>query len=135
MAAYLTDQEAHNRLSAFEIDSLPTDGALEVASRRLDSLGPFKGARYTSPQERAFPRTYTYEEDTEGQVPAAILDWVALEAHRLSNTTGGGDQPPISSISHAAAGSVTYARPKISREASLQQGLLHPYQRISGTVY
>jgi hypothetical protein len=134
MPAYLTPQEAHDRLAAFEIDSLPSQGAVDTASRRVDNMGPFYGARYTSPQERAFPRTFTAEGDTEGEVPNAVLDWVALEAHQLTTTQSGGDKPPVSSVSHAGAGSVTYARPKVSNEVWLQYGLLKPYLRRSGTI-
>ena len=134
MPPYLTQQEAADRLSTYELEAYPTDGALIAASRRLDRSGPFKGARLEVTQEHAFPRTYTHEGDTENLVPGAILDWVALEAMKLSTIQSGGDKPPISSISHPDAGSVTYARPKIANEAYLQAGLLDPYLRRSGSI-
>ena len=134
--SYLTPEEAHDRLLLFEIDALPTEGALAMASRRLDISGPFYGTRAEYGQEHAFPRSFTAEGDVDGEVPDAVLDWVALEANRLTVSTGGetGDAPPISSISHPAAGSVSYARPKISNQAFLQRGLLRRYQRPTGVV-
>lgn len=135
--AYLTPQQAHDRLSTYEFDSLPSVGALELASRKLDTQGPFRGARYTMPQPLAFPRSFTVEGDTEGEVPDAILDWVAIEAHKLTGASSGGsggDKPPVSSVSHSGAGSVTYARPKVSLENQIQAALLSPYLRQTGTM-
>lgn len=128
MASYLTPQEAHDLLLEFEIDALPSLGALEVASMQVDRKGPFWGARRNSPQALAFPRTYVRDGDTDNVVPRAIEIWVAVEAYRRTPSQSGGDKPPISSISHAQAGSVTYARPKVSELTILQDGLLEPYQ-------
>src|SRR5215207_3076663 len=90
-AAYLTPSEAQARLVLYSIDATPTAKELELASNRLDLMGGFLGLKAQEDQLRAFPRTYVYLDDVEGDVPTAILDWVALTAYQLSQD----DEPPI----------------------------------------
>lgn len=121
--SYLTPQEAHTRLLNYDIDVLPSPGFIAAATRALDSLGPFIGNVWDEEQVLEFPRDQTLIADTEGEVPEAILDWVALQAVSLSEN----EAPPITSISLAEAGSVTYASPNYPRVARLQSNLLNNY--------
>ncbi len=123
--SYLTSSEAQMRLTNLELDAYPAQGLLDVASRRLDSLGPFVGNRLDPDQPLAFPRDVTLKGDTEGEVPAGILDFVALEAFRLSQD----DDATVQSLSLGGIGgiSTTFARPAASREERIQRGLLHRY--------
>lgn len=123
--SYLTSQQAGDRLGAFGLPGYPAQGLLDVASRRLDSLGPFVGNRLDPDQPLAFPRDVTLDGDTEGEVPDAILDWVALEAHRLSKEAD--EDSPISSVSLPTGGTLNFARPATSREERIQRGLIHRY--------
>lgn len=124
MASYITPDEAHILLSEHEIDALPTSGALELASDAADASGPFIGRRYSTSQARAFPRSVTIAGDTAGQVPERVERWVALEAYKLDVN----EDPPVTSVSLTAAGSVTYATPKVSQASRLQKIILRPYQ-------
>jgi hypothetical protein len=123
MAAYLTPTEAEGRLLTrfgIEVDLLAGD--LDVASSELDEQGPFKGTPYSPEQSRAFPRSFMLEDDVEGEVPDAILDWVSLAAHRF----GAADSPGVLSESVGGA-SRTYARAKLSQAERYMSSLLGPY--------
>ncbi len=130
MASYLIPVEAAGRLAAFNITHTPSAGSLEGASRLLDASGPFYGARYDPNQALAFPRTYTAPGDTDNIVPGAILDWVALEAYRIDTD----EEPAVTSKSVQHLGSKTYARPRVSKAARLQAGLLDAYQLKIGVT-
>ena len=121
--SYLTSSEASMRLSDFDLDGYPAQGLLNVASRRLDSLGPFVGDRLDHDQVLAFPRDVTLDGDTPGEVPDAVKDFVALEAFRLSQD----DDVTTQSASIGGNISMTFARPATSREERIQRRLIHRY--------
>jgi len=121
---YMTPMEAEDRiLGRYGIDVGLTAiniGDVMSASQSLDELAPFVGEPADPDQE--FPRS------GETEVPAAVLDWVALEAYRLSRA----EEPPTISKSVQSLGAKTYARPMISREERIQYRLLHPYLKRTG---
>ena len=131
MPSYLTQRHAEDRLLArYGLEAELWNGHLEAASFALDAMGPFVGARYASTQTLAFPRSVTIGEDVEGDAPDAVLDWVSLEAYKLSRD----DEPGISSVSVQHLGSKTFSRPKVDRATRLQAGLLTPYLRKTGVL-
>lgn len=131
---YLTGAEIATRLAA-RFPDLPEvtvgDGDAEIASAELDAAGPFIGGRLDSDQEHAFPRSVTpageTNEDTDP--PDAVLDWVALNAYRVSRA----DAPAVTSES-ARGVSVTYASPAPSQAERRMAGLLAPYLLYFGLV-
>jgi hypothetical protein len=129
VSRYLEPGAAATRLSAFGVTYTPSTGQLDLASRHIDSLGPFVGAKYSYPQPLAFPRTVTLEGDTESQVPGAILDAVALLAYAESQDS----MTPIASESVLDA-SVTYAVPKRDRTLRRAYTLVGPYLRTRGSL-
>jgi len=124
MVMYMTPMEAEDRvLGRYGIDvglRAINIGDVMSASQSLDELAPFVGEPATEGPE--FPRS------GETEVPASILDWVALEAYRLSKA----EEPPTISKSVQSLGAKTYARPMISREERIQYRLLHPYLKRTG---
>lgn len=122
---YLTADAIASRLDdRFGIEAEIAPGDAEMASYELDSQGPFIGARQDSEQEMAFPRTLnpngTENEDTT--IPAAVLDWVALCAYRIT----GGDAPGIVSRSRSGL-SESYSRPVVDKNERRMNRLLWPY--------
>lgn len=126
--AYMTGAVASTRLlDRYGFTATLTDGLVAAASLALDNKSAYLGERYVAGQALAFPRTYTAPGDTEGVVPEAVLDWVALEAYKLSRE----DEPAVSSKSVQHLGSKTYARPARSQAERLQASLLSAYSRGS----
>ncbi len=128
--AYTTPSEAASLLADFGINTAPTRGALDLASRQLDSLGPFIGTRFDALQSAEFPRSVTVTGDTVMEVPQPIKLWTALQAHRIVTN----EEPALTSISIPQVGSKSYATPKGARAAKLQQGLLDVYLRKTATL-
>ena len=127
---YLDGEEIAERLlDRFNITATVGDGDAAIASAELDSASPFIGERQDSEQEHAFPRSVTpageTNEDTDP--PDAVLDWVALNAYRVSST----DAPAVLSWSRSGV-SETYASPAPSQAERRMTGLLQPYLRYSG---
>jgi hypothetical protein len=125
MVMYMTPMEAEDRvLGRYGIDvglRAIHIGDVMSASQSLDASAPFVGEPADQGQE--FPRS------GETEVPASILDWVALEAYRLSRA----EEPPTISKSVQSLGARTYARPMLSREERIQSRLLHPYLKRTGS--
>lgn len=122
MAAYLSDTEAAARLQdRYNITAAPVLGDLEAASGELDA-SPLVGWRYDLNQEREFPRSVTLAGDVEGEVPEAVLDWVALRAYQLLE-----DESPAVQSEGARGVNVSYAEPKLSQTEKRMKRLLAPY--------
>ncbi len=130
MASYLQPSEAASLLADFGITTAPTRGALDLASRQLDSRRPFIGERLDPLQPLEFPRSVDVAGDTTMVVPEPIKLWVALQAHRIVIN----EEPGVTSISIPQVGSKTYSTPKGAKAAKLQQGLLDDYLRRTGTL-
>jgi len=126
---YLTGAEIAERLTE-RFPNLPEvtvgDGDAEIASAELDGSGPFIGGRLAEDQELAFPRDTlpNGDENTEDDVPDAILDWVALNAAQISRD----EAPGIKSESRSGL-SVTYSGATRSPFARRKSGLLIPWLR------
>jgi hypothetical protein len=125
-AAYLTPQEATTRLSAYGLTATPTAAVVLLASDDLDHKGPFIGNPLAEDQHRAFPRDLTVQDDTPSQVPARILDWVALRAYQLSRA-----HEPGVKAEKVDALSATYTRAKRSRPDRLMKNLLKLYRHAA----
>ena len=91
--AYLTREQALARLSAYgmdemDMDRMPTQGDLMLASYELDSMGPFIGTKLATDgtQTLAFPRNVNPDgtQNTSSVVPDPILDWVVHRAYMIS---------------------------------------------------
>ncbi len=108
---YLTPTEARDRLQTrYSITADLTIGDLMIASDTLDELAPFS------------PPLEDYE-----TLPDALLDWVALKAHTLTQ----GDKEGL--ISRGIAGiSASYAWPQLSRDARRLETLIAPYLKRTG---
>jgi hypothetical protein len=123
---YMTPMEAEDRiLGRYGIDvgvRAINIGDVMSASQSLDASAPFVGEPADPDLGPEFPRS------GETEVPAAVLDWVALEAYRLSRA----EEPPTISKSVQSLGARTYARPMISREERIQSRLLQPYLKRTG---
>ncbi len=103
---YLTREQAEDRLlSRYGFDASLLSGHAQAAGNRLDGFAPFSGLTLAE------------------ELPEAVLDWVALEAYKLSR----GDEPGVIAKSVAGLGSKTYARPSRAQAERLQEGLLAPY--------
>lgn len=126
MASYLTEDQAEERLERFRIAGAPSEGDLDIASSELDSMAPFIGTKLVTDgtQALAFPRNENPDGTTSALTdpPDAILDWVALNAYRLSV----GDPPAITSRS-ARGLSESFAYPKSSQNDRRMEYLLEPY--------
>lgn len=125
--SYLTEEEAEARLDErYGIAAAPLIGDLEIASSELDSLGPFIGTQLVTDgtQTLAFPRSENPDGTTNAQTdpPDAILDWVALNAYRISV-----DDPPAITSRSARGLSESYAYPKGSQNERRMAYLLAPY--------
>ncbi len=119
---YLTEEQARARLAEYGIaPDVLTRGDLRVASNELDVM-PLIGERYADGQGRAFPRSVTRPGDVEGEIPGAVLDWIALRAYQLSS-----DEDPTVTSEGAGSVSVSYARPKLSQTEKRMARLLAPY--------
>lgn len=128
---YLSPEEAEARLwSRYRMEAALSAGDVEVASNELDSRGPFIGIRRDTAQLLEFPRSVNPDGTTSSaDVPAAVLDWVALYAYRLSS-----DDPPAITSSGAGSVSVSYAASKPSQSERRMVGLLEPWYRRSGDL-
>lgn len=130
--AYLTTAAAESRLEdRYEIITTLTVGDLDAASWELDASGPFIGERLDSSgvQELAFPRDLNPDgtENTDTDVPARILDWVALKAYQLTSD----ESSSITSESIGMA-SWTYATPRHSQNETRMKYLIWPYLATGG---
>ena len=130
MSAYLTPGEASERLRGFSIFWVPLQRHLKAPSHRLDGFCPFLSERYGVAQQLAFPRTYTLDGDTAGEVPESIKDWVALEAYKLSQP----DAQPVTSEPIPTIGTIQYSRPARSQAERYQDGILERYFRRIGSL-
>ena len=123
MPAYLTRAQYATRTGTAEANA-PTDYELRLASDAVDDSGPFIGLRYTSTQERSFPRNITLPGDTENVVPERVLDAVV----ELARSEQSGETiTPITSES-ALDKSISYAAPVIPQSVRRVQSLLARYQ-------
>lgn len=111
---------------------------LDLAEASLKRMGPFIGTRYSSTQPDDFPRSITLEGDTEGVVPEAVMDFIALRAASLAlsdeMTAVTSNSMGIEDIRLTEA----YKRPKFSKvEVYLRNRMeeLRKYQRRTGEVY
>jgi hypothetical protein len=105
---YLTPAAAMANLTTrYGLSSNLVYGHLLTASMRCDEEGPFQGVKIDPEQEREWPRTFKYGWPNiiaapsamlvsttypgawylnyEGVVPQQIVDWVCLEAWKLTN--------------------------------------------------
>lgn len=124
MAAYLTEEEAQERLARYGYEAAVPEGYLEIASSEVDSLGPYRGRKAERDQELAFPRR------GDPEVPAAVLDATALLAYGHAT---GGEEAPVTSEKWLDA-SITYASPVLPAERRLAAKLLWSLQRRVGEV-
>lgn len=159
--AYMTGQQAvqllQSRYPTFSVSVLG-DGDLLVASMALDEEGPFEGVKLTPEQDRQWPRTFMYGWpnivaspspllvsraypgawylDYEGVVPQQVLDWVALEAYRLTAL----DQDRVVVKETVGGATVVYApgvdypRGQMSQLDRRQAALIAPWLRRDGHV-
>lgn len=122
-AAYLTSAQAQTILTGFGLDgSGISDVLLKLASDDLDERRVYIGERYLEDQLRQFPRSITVSDDTAGQVPERILQWVALHAYELTQE----DEAPVKS-ERISKISTTFARGNRSIVSRLKRHLLRPY--------
>lgn len=124
---YLTGAEIATHLAARFPDLAEVtvgDGDAEIASAELDGSGPFIGSRLSDDQELAFPRDTkpNGDENTDETVPAAPLDWVALNAYRITTN----DEPGVKSYSRDGV-SETFVSPMLSIIERRMERLLSPY--------
>src|SRR5215218_10477195 len=123
-AAYVTEVEAQDILEQYALDeATPTDTELTLASDRLDLMAGWIGSPYSDDQLRAFPRTTTVRDDTEGEVPQAIKDWVTITAYQLTLE----DEPDVISERIDTITTV-YAQGLKARPKRLKKYLLRPYR-------
>lgn len=124
-APYLTEAQAAPRLGAYSLsdpDEHPSDAFLKLASDEIDEYRSLMGGPYDLLQPRAFPRSITVADDTEGQVPERILDFVSLRAYQLANE----DDPPV--ITESVKGlSTTFTRGRKTLAERIMPQLLRPY--------
>lgn len=109
--SYIEPEDAEARLtSRYGLELTTTRlayGHVLAASMALDEEGPFQGVKYVVDQEREWPRTFKYGWPNmiatpspvmvssqrpgawylnyEGVVPSQLVDWVCLEAWRLTH--------------------------------------------------
>lgn len=108
---YLTPTEATLRLiGRYGIEATLYMGDVLAASEDLRERGPF-----------------VETVDLDGELPDALLDWVALRSYQLSED----DDPAIQSEGVRGT-SVTYARPMQSQTERRLERLIVPYQRTTG---
>lgn len=126
-APYLTATQAAQRLGAYSLTNTaeyPTDTFLKLASDELDEYNSFLGDRYDLLQPREFPRSITIGDDTEGQVPERVLDFVALRAYQLTNEL----DPPV--ITESIKGlSTIFTRGRKTLTDRIMPQLMRPYKQ------
>ena len=129
---------AQSHLSTFfGITATMVVADLDLAEASLRRMGPFIGTRYNPTQPNDFPRSITLEGDTEGVVPEAVMDFVALRAASLAQAD------TITPLDREGKGlgklrsDNNYSRPKMSKvEVYLRNAMaeLRKYQRHTGEM-
>lgn len=148
---YISASSAMERLTSYwGLTSTLAEGHLLVASIHADQEGPFFGVKVNVEQERAWPRTFMYgwpniiaaptpvlvsEQfpgafylNYEGVVPQQIVDWVCLEAFRLTNL------PLLQSISSegVTGASVHFALGEPAELDRMMHALISPFRLRQG---